>query len=50
MIKILSNNELLSYLYDKIFYKRNIGNYQFKDDFKSVKNGVLPKISFNLMY
>ena len=49
MIKILSNNEILSYLYDKIFYKRNLSNH-LVSSVKHEKDGCLPRISFNLAY
>ena len=49
MIKVLSNNEILSHLYEKIFYRRTMGG-KMVSSVKNGKEGGLPKINFNLSY
>ena len=45
MIKVLSNNEILSHLYNRIFNKQPIASTD-----ATVRDEKLPKINFNLTY
>ena len=49
MIKVLSNNEILSYLYDRIFSKRSAAEKTTQASQRE-KEEKLPKINFNLRY
>ena len=52
MIKVLSNNEILSYLYDRIFQKQKMMYHHKAVRRESIvqPKPKLPKLNFNLSY
>jgi hypothetical protein len=49
MIKVLSNNDIISYLYDRIFHKNKM-NQQTAQLERTEDGKRLPRLSFNISY
>ena len=54
LIKVLSNDEILSFLHQRIFNKNSSGNENKKQEERGgvefLRGDKLPKINFNLSY